>query len=177
MWTSPIFNISGYKYYLLILDDFSHFLWTFPLRLKSDTFTTFSHFLSWVSTQFGRNVRVVQCDNGHEFGDSSIPSSLRHSVQLRLLCPYTSPQKGWTEHMIHITTNMLCRLLFQASLPTRYRVEALNTATYLNRLPSKAVNHPPTPLPSLPSSSQPLLRAPSRLRLCLLFQHFRHCSP
>ena len=38
LWTSPIPSISGFKYYLVILDDCSHYLWTFPLRLKSDTF-------------------------------------------------------------------------------------------------------------------------------------------
>jgi hypothetical protein len=40
LWTSPVPNVSGFKYYLVILDDFSHFVWTFPLRLKSDTFPT-----------------------------------------------------------------------------------------------------------------------------------------
>jgi hypothetical protein len=37
-WTSPIVSVSGYKYYLVILDDCTHYTWTFPLRLKSDTF-------------------------------------------------------------------------------------------------------------------------------------------
>jgi len=45
LWTSPIVSVSSYKYYLVILDDCSHFLWTFPLRLKSDTFATLAHFL------------------------------------------------------------------------------------------------------------------------------------
>ena len=44
LWTSPVLSISGFKYYLVILDDYSHFLWTFPLRLKSDTFSTLSNF-------------------------------------------------------------------------------------------------------------------------------------
>jgi hypothetical protein len=39
LWTSPIVSISVYKYYLIILDDHSHFMWTFPLCVKSDTFT------------------------------------------------------------------------------------------------------------------------------------------
>jgi hypothetical protein len=30
-WTSPVISLSRYKYYLVILDDYSHFLWTFPL--------------------------------------------------------------------------------------------------------------------------------------------------
>jgi hypothetical protein len=42
LWTSHVLSASGYKYYLVVLDDFSHYLWTFPLRLKSDTFTTLS---------------------------------------------------------------------------------------------------------------------------------------
>jgi hypothetical protein len=29
LWTSPIVSISVYKYYLIILDDHSHFMWTF----------------------------------------------------------------------------------------------------------------------------------------------------
>jgi hypothetical protein len=45
--------------------------------------------------------------------------------------------------MIHTTTNMIRCLLFQASLPACYWVEALHTATHLlNRLSSKAVSHP-----------------------------------
>jgi hypothetical protein len=31
LWTSQVVNVSGHKYYLLILDDRSHFVWTFPL--------------------------------------------------------------------------------------------------------------------------------------------------
>jgi hypothetical protein len=44
LWTSPVVSISGDKYYLVILDDHSHFVWTFSLRVKSDTFSTLSHF-------------------------------------------------------------------------------------------------------------------------------------
>jgi hypothetical protein len=41
LWTSPIPSVCGYKYYLIILDDCSHYSWTFPLRLKSDTSPAF----------------------------------------------------------------------------------------------------------------------------------------
>jgi transposase InsO family protein len=121
----------------------SHFLWTFPLRFKSDTFHTLTHFFAWVSTQFRRSDRALQRDNGHEFDNNASRSFLTHGVQLRLSCPYTSPQNGWAERIIRTTTNMIRCLLFQASLPASYRAEALNTATHLlNRLPSKVVSHP-----------------------------------
>jgi hypothetical protein len=56
---------------LVILDDCNHYSWTFPLRQKSDTFPTLSHFFAFVSTQFGRTIRSVKCDNGREFDNSS----------------------------------------------------------------------------------------------------------
>jgi hypothetical protein len=69
--TSPVVSVSGSKYYRVILDDFTHYLWTFPLKLKSDTFTTLSNFFAYVSNQFGRKVKAIQCDNGREFDNSS----------------------------------------------------------------------------------------------------------
>jgi hypothetical protein len=44
MWTSLVVSISGYKYYLLIIDDHSYFMSTFPLRVKYDTFFILSIF-------------------------------------------------------------------------------------------------------------------------------------
>jgi hypothetical protein len=115
LWTSPIHSLSGYKYYLVILDDFSHFLRTFPLRLKSDTFSIFTHFFAWVSTQFCHLVRALQCDKGREFDTTASRSFLFHGIQSRLLYPYTSPQNGRAERIIRTTTTMICYLLFRAS--------------------------------------------------------------
>jgi hypothetical protein len=67
----------------MILDDFSHFLWTFPLRLKSDTFTTHTDFFIWVSTQFRRPICALHCDNGREFDNHASRSFfLTHGVSL-----------------------------------------------------------------------------------------------
>jgi hypothetical protein len=91
LWTSLVVSVLGSKYYLVILDDYTHYLWTFPLKLKYDTFTTLSHFFAYVSTQFG--VKAIQCDNEHEFDNSSTRFFLLlNSTQLRMSCPYTSLQ-------------------------------------------------------------------------------------
>jgi hypothetical protein len=39
LWTSPIVSISSYKYHMVIFYDHSHFVWTFPLHVKSNTFS------------------------------------------------------------------------------------------------------------------------------------------
>jgi hypothetical protein len=46
-------------------------------------------------------------------------------------CPYTSPQNGKVECIIHSVDNVIRTLLIQASLPGRYWVEGLHTATCL----------------------------------------------
>ncbi|WVZ52585.1 hypothetical protein U9M48_003633 [Paspalum notatum var. saurae] len=137
LWTSPVLSISGYKYYLVVVDDFSHYSWTSPLRFKSEAFSTLSHFFAWVSTQFGLTIKAVQCDNGREFDNNASRSFLTRGVQLRMSCPYTSAQNGKAERMIRTTND--------ASLPARFWAESLYTATYLlNRLPSTA-SPAPTP--------------------------------
>jgi hypothetical protein len=141
LWTSPVISVSGYKYYLIILDDCSHFLWMFPLKLKSDTFLTLSHFFAYAHTQFGASIKTVKCDNGGEFDNSSSRMFfLTHGAQLRMSCPYTSAQNGKAEHIIRSTNNMVRSLLFQARIPPSYWVEALHKATHLlNILPTKTL--------------------------------------
>jgi hypothetical protein len=39
VWTSPIVSISSYKYHMVISYDHSYFVWTFPLHVKSNTFS------------------------------------------------------------------------------------------------------------------------------------------
>jgi hypothetical protein len=71
LWTSLIVSIFGCKYYLVILDDCSHFAWTFLLRLKSFTFPNLSKFFAFVSMQFGHTIQSIQCENGREFDNAS----------------------------------------------------------------------------------------------------------
>ncbi|GJZ11948.1 ribonuclease H-like domain-containing protein [Tanacetum coccineum] len=64
LWTSPIISSSGFKYYVLFLDHFSHFLWIYPLRSKSDMFDKFLHFRNYVKNQFKCEIKNFQCDHG-----------------------------------------------------------------------------------------------------------------
>ena len=141
LWTSPVPSVSGYKYYLLVLDDCSHYLWTFPLRQKSDTFATLENFFVHVRTQFGVVIKAVQCDNGREFDNLSMRTFLlTRGIHLRMSCPYTSPQNGKAERIIRTINNAARSLLFQASMPPSYWVEALHVATHLlNILPTKTL--------------------------------------
>jgi len=113
LWTSPVLSVSGSKYYLVIFDDCSHYTWMFPLKLKSDAFSTLVSFFSYISTQFSTTVKAVQCDNGQEFDNSSSRTFfLTHGVHLCMSCPYTSPQNDKAERIIPSLNNVVRCLLF-----------------------------------------------------------------
>jgi hypothetical protein len=59
LWISPVISVSRSKYYFVILDDFTHYLWTFPLKQKFDTFTL-SNFFAYVAIQFSCTVKDIQ---------------------------------------------------------------------------------------------------------------------
>jgi hypothetical protein len=90
LWTPPIVSFFGCKYYLVILDDRSHFVWTFLLRMKSDTFPTLSNFLPL----FPRSLAAPTKPSIVTMAVSSTMPPLAHSLPLVGLscgCPAHTP--------------------------------------------------------------------------------------
>ena len=52
VWTSLVASISGAQYYLVLLDDYTHFCWTYPLVHKSEVAAHITAFCNFVQTQF-----------------------------------------------------------------------------------------------------------------------------
>ena len=114
VWTSPVASNSGFKYYLVIVDDFSHFMWTFPLRKKSDTAGILLNFVAYIRTQCSYPLVAIQADNGTEFINSTVTSFFStHGIHLRFSCPYTSAQNGKAERAIRTTNDVIHTLLLQ----------------------------------------------------------------
>ncbi|KAJ9558152.1 hypothetical protein OSB04_012766 [Centaurea solstitialis] len=143
LWTSPVTSLSGFKYYVLFLDDFSHFLWVFPLRAKSEVFSTFKTFRAYVLNQFKTDIQLFQCDNGREFNNQPLLDFFKtHGIKIRFSCPYTSPQNGKAERTIRTINNTLRTSLIQASLPPTFWVEALLSSVHtFNLLPSTTIQY------------------------------------
>ncbi|KAL2936002.1 Retrovirus-related Pol polyprotein from transposon RE1 [Bienertia sinuspersici] len=143
LWTSPILSSQGHKYYVLFLDDYTNFLWTFPLSTKSQVYNLFLKIRTYIKTQFERDVKSFQCDNGREFKNKPFTTFCDHyGMTLRLSCPYTSPQNGKAERKIKTINNIVRTLLCHASMPPSFWHHALEMATYLhNILPTKLLSY------------------------------------
>ncbi|GJY80618.1 ribonuclease H-like domain-containing protein [Tanacetum coccineum] len=91
LWTSPIASESGIKYYAIFLDNFSHFVWIYPLHKKSDLFDTFVGFRAYVNNQFNVDIKALQRDHGGEYDNTRFHDLFRQNgIQFRFSCPRTS---------------------------------------------------------------------------------------
>ena len=59
-------TVEGYKYFLTIVNDHSHFTWVYLLRAKSNVATIFPDVYTLVSTQFKLVIKAIWCDNALE---------------------------------------------------------------------------------------------------------------
>ena len=70
VWSpAPVPSFQGYRYYLLVLDDFTKYMWLLPLHYKSDVKAALTNFIAYVNTQFHSTPKIVRSDNGGEFVD------------------------------------------------------------------------------------------------------------
>ncbi|KAJ9565991.1 LOW QUALITY PROTEIN: hypothetical protein OSB04_001957 [Centaurea solstitialis] len=140
LWTSPS---KWFQILCPFLDDFSHFLWVFPLRAKSEVFSIFKTFRAYVLNQFKTDIQLFQCDNGREFNNQPFLDFFKtHGIKIRFSCPYTSPQNGKAERTIRTINNTLRTSLIQASLPPIFWVEALLSSVHtFNLLPSTTIQY------------------------------------
>lgn len=137
---TPMSSTDGFKYYVIFLDDFSRFVWIYPLRQKSDTLAAFTHFQTMVQTQFATTIQALQSDNGTEYSRIHQLCS-QQGILSRFSCPYTSAQNGRAERKHrHVVENGLT-LLAQAAMPLSYWWDAFLTAVFLiNSLPTSVLD-------------------------------------
>ena len=72
LWTSPISSLRGYKYYVLFLDHYSHYVWVYPLLNKLDVLTKFVLSHNYVNTQLKYEIKSFQCDHDGEFDNHAL---------------------------------------------------------------------------------------------------------
>jgi hypothetical protein len=72
----------------VMVDDFSHYFWTFPLRHKSEVHKHITDFVTYAHTRFSMPVHCFQAINGTELINNATSTFLAsRSIVLRTLCP------------------------------------------------------------------------------------------
>jgi transposase InsO family protein len=136
VWTLPIPSVSGCKYYVVFIDDFSRFTWFYPLYNNSEVFDTFVKFKLLVENQLSTSIKQLQSNGGGEYTSSHFESFLiKSGIIHRKSCPYTSQQNGLAERKLRHILEMGLTLLAHPHLSNKYWVDAFFTIVHIiNRL-------------------------------------------
>lgn len=62
VWTSHVLSISGYKYLVLFVYDYSHYTWLFPMRYKSEVPIHFHNLHVTTENMCNARIRCLQLD-------------------------------------------------------------------------------------------------------------------
>uniref|UniRef100_A0A2N9IRZ8 Integrase catalytic domain-containing protein n=1 Tax=Fagus sylvatica TaxID=28930 RepID=A0A2N9IRZ8_FAGSY len=104
---APVLSSVGFRFYLVLVDEFTKFTWVYLLKHKSDTFKVFTQFQAMVNTQFSLPIKILRSDCGGEFTSTDFTQFCHDKGILHhLSCPHTPQQNGVAERK-HRTFNSI----------------------------------------------------------------------
>ncbi|CAH9141419.1 unnamed protein product [Cuscuta epithymum] len=136
-------SISGARYFLSIVDDFTRGVWVYLMKNKSEVSQFIMHFCNMIETQFEQKVKRIRADNGVEFKTNSLLDYYgRTGILLETSCTDTPQQNGVVERKHRHILEIARALRFQSGLPIDFWGECILTAVYIiNRLPSPIISN------------------------------------
>lgn len=137
----PVVTPGGCKYWVTFVDDYSRFAWFYPIKHKSDVFSTFKRWLHLVENQTQCKVKIVRDDKGGEYESNAFKQLYSdQGIERHRTATATPQQNGVAERLNRTTEERLIAMLQDARLPHRFWGEALQTYSVLHNIcPTKAV--------------------------------------
>uniref|UniRef100_A0A2N9IZW0 Integrase catalytic domain-containing protein n=1 Tax=Fagus sylvatica TaxID=28930 RepID=A0A2N9IZW0_FAGSY len=135
---APVQSSTGFKYYLVLVDEFTKFTWVYLLKHKSDTLQVFTDFHAMIQTQFSLPLQVLRTDCGGEFTSNKFNQfCATKGIVHQVSCPHTPQQNGVAERKHRHLIQCALALLSESNLPMSHWHYAVSTAAHvINRLPT-----------------------------------------
>ena len=70
----PSTYLSGYKYYVTFIDDYSRKTWIYFLKNKSEVFGKFKEFKALIENHLERGIKTQRSDNGGDYTSKEFES-------------------------------------------------------------------------------------------------------
>ena len=137
----PAGGAHKFKYFVLIVDEFSKYKWLYCVTSKSYIPKVLVEFLKRIQNLTKRRVCQVKCDNGTEFVNSTVQSyCAKTGVDMETSAPGTPQLNGTVERGNRTVTEGLMAMLAGSSLSKWYWPFAAKTFVYLNnRVPTRTL--------------------------------------
>lgn len=140
-------TVDSKNYFVIFVDEFTHYCVTYLIAHKSDVFAAFRDFVAKSEAHFNLRMVNLYCDNGGEYLSNEMKEyCVQKGISYHLTVSHTPQLNGVSERMIRTLTERSRAMISGAKLDKKFWGEAVLTATYLiNISPTKALKSDNTP--------------------------------
>lgn len=140
-------SIGGCRYFVTFIDDYTRYSSVYFIKEKSEVFTKFKQFATFVENQTGLHIGTLRSDRGGEYLSNEFAAYLSEKgIHHQLTAGYSPQQNGVAERYNRTICESARAMLVQAELPKRFWAEAMSTAVYVrNRVFTSALKCAVTP--------------------------------
>ena len=88
--SSPVACIGGSRYFVVFIDDYSHYIWIFPMKSHSKILPIYNNFAKMVETQFSKRIKTFRSSNTLKYTQYAFQALLHsYGTVYHLTCPGT----------------------------------------------------------------------------------------
>jgi len=130
--------VHRHRYFLTIVDDYSRHSWIFLMKNKGETKSLLHSFVTYVKTQFDKQIKIIRTDNGFELNHKVFYDS--HGIIHQTSCIEMPQQNSVVERKHQHILNVARSNMFHSNLPKQFWSYVVCHAVFIiNRLPSTAI--------------------------------------
>ena len=91
-------SLSGFKYYITFIVDYSRKTWIYFLKAKSEVFEKFKEFKALIENLSDKKIKTLRSDNGGEYTSKEFEAFCKDAgIKRELTTPYNPQQNGVAE--------------------------------------------------------------------------------
>ena len=140
-------STQGYRGFYLFSDRTSHYIWSYPVKVKDDLYEVLRSFLRYDIESTGRKVKVLQVDSDTVAYSADVQDLLaQNGIRVQVSTPYQKRENGQIERDMQNVLNRARTCMCSFNTPSMFWDYAVDTACwYINRSPTSRTDHA-TPL-------------------------------
>jgi len=136
----PAVSRSGRLYSMNAIDDFTGYVWSLPLRLKSKASDVLRAWHRAVENQSGHKLKILVTDNGELVSNSMKDWCTSLGIDHQLTAPYTSAHNGRAERLHRTLLGRARSMRLACNAPASLWDEFCATSAYLTNLTASSAN-------------------------------------
>lgn len=134
-------SLGGASYFLLVVDDYSRYMWVELLKTKDQALESFKKIIARAETESDGKLKALRTDRGGEFISNLFTLFCNEGgIKHYTTTPFSPQQNGVVERRNQTVVEMARCMMKAMQVPSNFWGEAVCTAVYvLNRAPTKAL--------------------------------------